>query len=166
MLARHAIILAACILGFFGAIGFYLIFAPSETPPTPTLQADYGQILPDAPEPTPVPTPAPTPTPTPIAGEKETLIALTHTFFPDDEHMGNVVVWEESLKRADWWDYVYGGVFSVTGDCGLMQINWASHPERFLARGWDQQDCFEPEKNLTIAREIYNEQGPVAWTTY
>jgi hypothetical protein len=60
---------------------------------------------------------------------------------------------------------VYGGEWSRTGDCGLMQINWASHADRFATRGWGSKDCFDPAKNLVIAREVYDDDGCGAWTT-
>ena len=98
---------------------------------------------------------------------REALANLVHATFPDDPHMGNSVVWSESLFDPEKWrGYVYRGTMSITGDCGLMQINWGSHWKKFTARGWTQADCFIPERNLVIAREIYDTSGPWAWATY
>lgn len=136
----------------------------------------YKEKLNVIPTPTPAPTPNPTPTsmlplPTPTSTptpKREGLVALVHETFPDDPYMGNVVVWRETLNYPDgvWQGYVYGETWSVTSDCGLLQVHWPSHYEKFTARGWTQQDCFDPVKNLVIAREIYDESGPSAWTTY
>lgn len=168
--------------------------APSEPQDAPVLQEDYGRFFPapmdiqdikwvhlvseptPAPTPTPAPvTPAPTPVPAPaspppepvITADKASLIALANAAFPDDPRMGGHVVWNESLKfdEGEWQGYVYGGVWSETGDCGLMQINWHYHGDKFAAHGWDEADCFIPERNLIIAREIYKGAGCSAWST-
>jgi hypothetical protein len=85
--------------------------------------------------------------------------------------MGDHVVWHESLNLNNpvglWREYVYGGAMSASGDCGLMQINWPSHADKFYAHGWVLKDCFIPERNLVIAREVYdNASGGWPWTTY
>lgn len=141
--------------------------------PTPEPVLDVGEPPPE-PEAVPGPTMAETPTPLEeplggtltVAGDRAALVALVHEFFPDDSHMGNVVVWGETLTRNDWWDYVYGGAWSRTMDCGLMQTN-IIHAGKYARHGWDiSMDCFDPVKNLTISREIYDTQGPGAWTSY
>lgn len=152
---------------------------PAPTPvPTPTPTPTPVPTPEPTPEPTPAPTPAPTPVPTPapasppppepvITADKEALIAMVNATFPDDPRMSGRMVWNESLKfdEGEWQDYVYGGVWSATGDCGLMQINWYYHGAKFAAHGWTEADCFIPERNLVIALEIYNGAGCGAWST-
>lgn len=96
------------------------------------------------------------------------LALLVRQTFPDDERMWRHVVWAESIGdwNPNWECTVYGGCWSVTGDCGLMQIHWSAHYDKFIRRGWTEADCFNPVKNLEIARIIYDTQGPGAWTTY
>ena len=102
-----------------------------------------------------------------VAADKNALVALVNAVFPDDPRMGGHVVWNETLKHGDgvWQQYVYGGRMSATSDCGLMQIHWPAHHGKFTARGWTKADCFVPERNLVIAREIYDGSGCGAWTT-
>lgn len=171
--ARLALfVLVSCVLGLLAAAGFYLAFVPDEeTQDAPLSQAEmHGPLMrlgqPPRPVPTPVPTPTPAPTPAPVPpSEREALAILVHQTFPDDLYMGGYVVWAETLSRDDWRDYVYDGKMSVTNDCGLMQTNWYWHSEKYAAHGWTLADCFVPEKNLVVAREIYNDAGCGAWST-
>jgi len=60
-------------------------------------------------------------------------------------------------------DVVYGPTVSPTRDRGIAQINEV-HAEKFTRRGWDYYtDAFVPARNLTIAEEIYLDQGFGPW---
>jgi hypothetical protein len=82
--------------------------------------------------------------------------------------MASHVVWAESMgdwAGANWRCNVYGPCVSPTCDRGLLQIN-CIHAGKFAAHGWDYYvDAFNPERNIVIAREIYDDQGIGAWTT-
>lgn len=102
------------------------------------------------------------------------LAALVGNVFPDNAYMATHVVWAESIGDWNapphdpdrWRCYVYGPCWSPTTDCGLMQTNIV-HADRYAAHGWDiTTDCFVPERNLVIAREVYDDSGGTAWTTY
>lgn len=99
----------------------------------------------------------------PSAYTEGSLEALVLSFFPDDPFMVEIARRESINFRSD---VVYGPTVSPTDDRGLMQIN-AIHAGRFANHGWDYYvDAYDPARNLTIAREIYDTQGPGAWTTY
>jgi len=94
----------------------------------------------------------------PAAG---TLEALVLAFFPDAPYMVRVAGCESQHFRPD---VVYGPYVSRTNDRGLMQVN-AVHAGKFAERGWDYwTDAYDPMKNLTVAREIYDTQGLRAWS--
>ena len=94
------------------------------------------------------------------AGSLEALVLAT---FPDDPYMVEVARRESVNFRPD---VVYGPTVSPTDDRGILQIN-AIHAGKFAARGWNYYvDAFDPAKNLAIAREIYDAQGPGAWAAY
>jgi hypothetical protein len=82
--------------------------------------------------------------------------------------MASHVVWAESMgdwAGSNWRCNVYGPCWSPTQDCGLGQIN-IIHAAKFTAHGWNiYVDCFVPERNIVIMREIYDAQGLSAWTT-
>lgn len=108
---------------------------------------------------------------------RDQLAAMVYAAFPGDPRMAEHVVWAESMGDwatgdknvngvTDWIDYVYGGVFSVTGDCGLLQTN-RIHAGKYEALGYDwPAACFDPSANLAVAQIIYDTQGPQAWSSY
>jgi len=56
-------------------------------------------------------------------------------------------------------DVVYGPTVSPTNDRGISQTN-AVHAGKYAARGWDYYtDAFDPVKNLTVAYQIYEDNG-------
>jgi len=61
-------------------------------------------------------------------------------------------------------EVVYGPKTGSAGELGLMQILPRYHRHRWQARGWTDADMFIPERNLVIAREIYDESGFGPWT--
>lgn len=94
------------------------------------------------------------------------LANLVASYFPDDGRMSGHVVWAESMgdwAGEKWRCYVYGPCMSPTGDCGLMQVHWPIHGGKF---GWDLSQCFDPVRNVQVARQIYDSQGPCAWASY
>ena len=99
--------------------------------------------------------------------ERLALYAMVAAAFPDAPVMAEVAVWAESIGdwNADWRCYVYGPCWSVTADCGLMQLHWEAHADKFYARGWTVEDCFNPARNIEVAREVFDTSGPSAWTT-
>lgn len=100
--------------------------------------------------------------------ERLALAALVAAAFPDAPLMASHVVWAESMgdwAGSNWRCNVYGPCWSPTQDCGLGQIN-IIHAAKFTAHGWNiYVDCFVPERNIVIMREIYDAQGLSAWTT-
>ena len=100
--------------------------------------------------------------------ERLALYAMVLATFPDAPIMANRVVWAESIGdwNLNWRCTVYGGCWSPTSDCGLMQTN-EIHAGRYAAHGWNiYVDCFDPVKNLVISREIFDAAGgPSPWTT-
>jgi hypothetical protein len=121
-------------------------------------------------EQTPEPTPAEAPTihvPS-VGGDREALAQMACNTFPEDLRMCTHVVWAESIGdwNPNWECTVYGGCWSRTRDCGLMQTN-IIHAGKYEALGYDiNVGCWIPEVNLAVARMIYDGQGPRAWTTY
>jgi hypothetical protein len=127
------------------------------------------------PAPTPIPTPAPLVYAAPVASsvvkpppdaDRASLANLVASYFPDDSRMASHVVWAESMgdwAGERWRCYVYGPCMSATSDCGLMQIHWPVHGGKF---GWDLSQCFDPVRNVQVARQIYDGQGPCAWASY
>jgi len=139
--------------------------APRTAPPV-ALQVSASTIEAPPPErPAPV---ASSVVQAPVDRDRAELAELVASFFPDAPIFSEHIVWAESM--GDWagdrWTcYVYGPCVSPTGDRGLMQINQI-HAGRFAAHGWDYwTDAFDPVKNLTVAREIYDDQGCRAWAS-
>lgn len=137
----------------------------------PAANGELGMVNSETPSP-----PAWIPASAGMTGRAE-LASMVYATFPESPYMAEHVVWAESMGdqfldddngngQADWIDYVYGGRWSATEDCGLMQLHWPVHDEKFYDRGWTAADCFDPVKNLAIAREVFDGQGPGAWTTY
>jgi len=42
---------------------------------------------------------------------------------------------------------------------GLSQINLQAHGDKLARRGWTENDLRDPVKNMTIAKEVYDEVG-------
>ena len=42
---------------------------------------------------------------------------------------------------------------------GLLQINTQAHMDKLTRRGWGVEDLRDPVKNLTIAKEVFDEAG-------
>jgi len=42
---------------------------------------------------------------------------------------------------------------------GLSQINVQAHGDKLKRRGWTEADLRDPVKNMTIAKEVYDEVG-------
>ena len=50
---------------------------------------------------------------------------------------------------------------------GLAQINVQAHGDKLARRGWTQEDLRDPVKNMTIAKEVYDEVGSFKpWTVF
>ena len=50
---------------------------------------------------------------------------------------------------------------------GLAQINVQAHGDKLTRRGWTQEDLRDPVKNMTIAKEVYDEVGSFKpWSVY
>jgi len=50
---------------------------------------------------------------------------------------------------------------------GLTQINVQAHGDKLSRRGWTAEDLRDPVKNLTIAKEVYDEVGSFKpWSVY
>lgn len=50
---------------------------------------------------------------------------------------------------------------------GLVQINAQAHRDKLSRRGWTEEDLRDPLKNLTIAKEVYDEAGGFTpWSVY
>jgi hypothetical protein len=50
---------------------------------------------------------------------------------------------------------------------GLTQINVKAHNDKLTRRGWTAEDLRDPVKNLTIAKEVYDEVGSFKpWSVY
>ena len=50
---------------------------------------------------------------------------------------------------------------------GVAQINVQAHQDKLTRRGWTQEDLRDPVKNMTIAKEVYDEVGSfMPWTVY
>jgi len=50
---------------------------------------------------------------------------------------------------------------------GLTQINVQAHGDKLRRRGWTAEDLRDPVKNLTIAKEVYDEVGSFKpWSVY
>ena len=100
--------------------------------------------------------------------ERLGLANLVAATFPDWLLASTHVVWAESMgdwAGRGWRCNVYGPCVSPTCDRGLFQINciWA---ETMNALGFDfYVDVFIPEKNIQMARLIFDWSGPCAWTT-
>ena len=81
--------------------------------------------------------------------------------------IGSAVMMGESGGKY-WDDTVKSGLdvnktneFSV----GLMQINTKAHMDKLSRRGWQIDDLRDPDKNLDIAVEVFNEAGG-RWTPW
>ncbi len=50
---------------------------------------------------------------------------------------------------------------------GLSQINVQAHGDKLARRGWTENDLRDPVKNMTIAKEVYDEAGGFTpWSVY
>ena len=50
---------------------------------------------------------------------------------------------------------------------GLSQINVQAHADKLNRRGWTEEDLRDPVKNMTIAKEVYDEVGSFnPWSVY
>ena len=50
---------------------------------------------------------------------------------------------------------------------GLSQINVQAHSDKLNRRGWTEEDLRDPVKNMTIAKEVYDEAGSFKpWSVY
>jgi hypothetical protein len=50
---------------------------------------------------------------------------------------------------------------------GLSQINLQAHGDKLSRRGWTEADLRDPVKNMTIAKEVYDEVGSFnPWSVY
>ena len=50
---------------------------------------------------------------------------------------------------------------------GLTQINMQAHGDKLTRRGWTEADLRDPVKNMTIAKEVYDEVGSFnPWSVY
>ena len=50
---------------------------------------------------------------------------------------------------------------------GLVQINAQAHKDKLDRRGWTEEDLRDPLKNMTIAKEVYDEVGSFKpWSVY
>ena len=50
---------------------------------------------------------------------------------------------------------------------GLSQINLQAHGDKLARRGWTENDLRDPVKNMTIAKEVYDEAGGFTpWSVY
>ena len=68
------------------------------------------------------------------------------------------IVWRESNGQADAWN-------RESGCYGLAQIALPVHAAKFVAHGWDWQTTWmDPDKNLTIAADIYRSSGRGPWS--
>ena len=50
---------------------------------------------------------------------------------------------------------------------GLVQINAQAHGDKLARHGWTEEDLRDPVKNMTIAKEVYDEVGSFKpWSAY
>jgi len=108
------------------------------------------------------------------AGGKYDLTAMTNYaiqggFSPENARTMAAISMGESGGNAGI-DTVQSGLdpnqtneFSV----GLAQINVQAHGAKLSRRGWTQEDLRDPVKNMTIAKEVYDEVGSFKpWSVY
>ena len=136
---------------------------PATTKPKPATTAPRPAATP-APAPAPAPvtttkpkaTTAPAPPPTAAQGTPAQVKAMIEQQWPADslDH-ALAVAWRESRYRPE--------VFNGSCCYGVFQINASSHRARLRAHGWTTQDLYDPQVNITIALEIFNEQGWGPW---
>ena len=136
---------------------------PATTKPKPVTTAPKPAATP-APIPAPAPattakpkvTTAPAPPPTAAQGTPAQVKAMIEQQWPADslDH-ALAVAWRESNYRPE--------VFNGSCCYGVFQINASAHRARLRAHGWTTQDLFDPQVNITIALEIFNEQGWGPW---
>jgi hypothetical protein len=111
---------------------------------------------------------------TPSKGGKYDLTAMTDFaiqggFSPTDARTMAAISMGESSGDAGI-DTVQSGLdpnqtneFSV----GLAQINVQAHSDKLKRRGWTHEDLRDPVKNMTIAKEVYDEVGSFKpWSVY
>lgn len=97
--------------------------------------------------------------------ERLALHDMVAAAFPNYPFMANHVVWRESIGdwNKNWRCTVYGGCWSPTNDCGLLQEN-IINAHYYTEQGWDMSvDCFDPVKNIIVGQAIMASQGPRAW---
>lgn len=67
------------------------------------------------------------------------------------------IVWRESNCQPDAWN-------RASGCYGLTQQALPVHSGRYTVRGWDWKTSWmDADKNLTIAADLYREQGARPW---
>ena len=104
---------------------------------------------------------------TPVSQQTVYQGLLTRGLSEQDAKIGSAVMMGESGGKY-WDDTVQSGLdvnkkneFSV----GLMQINTHAHMDKLNRRGWKIDDLRDPDKNLDIAVEVFNEAGG-RWTPW
>jgi len=104
---------------------------------------------------------------TPVSQQTVYQGLLTRGLSEQDAKIGSAVMMGESGGKY-WDDTVQSGLdvnkkneFSV----GLMQINTQAHMDKLNRRGWQIDDLRDPDKNLDIAVEVFNEAGG-RWTPW
>ena len=101
--------------------------------------------------------------------QQMTDFAIQGGFSPDNARMIAAIGMGESGGNAGI-DTVQSGLdpnksneFSV----GLSQINVQAHGDKLSRRGWTEADLRDPVKNMTIAKEVYDEAGSFnPWSVY
>ena len=90
------------------------------------------------------------------------IVSLVHQHFDefgvDTAEWFLSIVWRESNGQADAWN-------RGSGCYGLAQIALPVHAAKFAAHGWEWQTSWmDPDKNLTIAADIYRSSGRGPWS--
>jgi len=101
--------------------------------------------------------------------QQMTDFAIQGGFSPENARMIAAIGMGESGGNAGI-DTVQSGLdpnksneFSV----GLSQINVQAHGDKLSRRGWTEADLRDPVKNMTIAKEVYDEAGSFnPWSVY
>jgi hypothetical protein len=126
---------------------------PKATTVAPKPATTVAKPPPTTAKPKPVTTPAPPP---PVLGTPAEVKAMIEQMWPADSvDKALAIAWRESNYRPE----VYNGWCCY----GVFQINASAHQRRLAAHGWITQDLFDPRVNITIALEIFDEQGWGPW---
>lgn len=128
--------------------------APTTRPPAPTTGAT-------APPTTRPPTTAPRPTAPPTTAaarySSDQVVALIRELWPADSVDKALEVARLESGYRNW---------AYNGHCcyGVFQINYAAQKRRLAARGLGLEGLYNPRVNISIALEIFLEQGWSPWS--